>query len=189
MAEKLGNPAVVGLAGFGGTTLLLQFHNLGWCGVGPVVWVGLVFGGIMQMIAGFQEQKTGNNFGYCAFSSYGAFWISLGLIFIGNFYGIYKASTTDVGWFLFMWTIYTFIMWIGSMRTNSMLTLVFLFLLAGFVFLDLAHFTPSKDLWTKVAGWDLIICALAAWYVMAHNIFLDLWGKDILPVGKPWISK
>lgn len=25
------NPAVVGLAGFGGTTLLLQFHNLGLC--------------------------------------------------------------------------------------------------------------------------------------------------------------
>ena len=26
----LGNPAVVGLAGFGLTTLILQFHNLGW---------------------------------------------------------------------------------------------------------------------------------------------------------------
>ena len=31
-----GNPAVVGLAGFGMTTLLLQFHNLGWCGTGIV---------------------------------------------------------------------------------------------------------------------------------------------------------
>jgi len=41
-----GNPAVVGLAGFGLTTLLLQFHNLGWVGIGPIVALGLVFGGM-----------------------------------------------------------------------------------------------------------------------------------------------
>ena len=43
--SKQGNPAVVGLAGFGLTTLLLQFHEVGWSGLGPVVWLGLVFGG------------------------------------------------------------------------------------------------------------------------------------------------
>ena len=66
-----GNPAVVGLAGFGLTTMILQFHNVGWCGVGPIVALGLVFGGMAQMIAGFQEFKCGNNFGYSAFVSYG----------------------------------------------------------------------------------------------------------------------
>ena len=39
---KLGNPAVVGLSGFGLTTLLLQFHNLGLCGLGPVVAMGFI---------------------------------------------------------------------------------------------------------------------------------------------------
>ena len=50
MAEqKLGNPAVVGLAGFGLTTLVLQFHNVGWMpSIGPVVWLGLMFGGTAQ---------------------------------------------------------------------------------------------------------------------------------------------
>ena len=54
MSEKpiLGNPAVVGLAGFGGTTLLLQFHNLGLCGVGPVIWAAIFFCGLAQLIAG-----------------------------------------------------------------------------------------------------------------------------------------
>ena len=42
---KQGNPAVVGLAGFGLTTLLLQFHNLGWCGTGVVFCAALVLGG------------------------------------------------------------------------------------------------------------------------------------------------
>ena len=34
--EKIGNPAVVGLGGFGMTTLILQFYNLGWVGVCPI---------------------------------------------------------------------------------------------------------------------------------------------------------
>lgn len=40
---KIGNPAVVGLAGFGLTTLLLQFHNLGLMGLGPVVSMAFIY--------------------------------------------------------------------------------------------------------------------------------------------------
>ena len=43
--KKMGNPAVVGLAGFGLTTLLLQFHNVGWCTIGPVLAMGTISGG------------------------------------------------------------------------------------------------------------------------------------------------
>ena len=118
MAEqKLGNPAVVGLAGFGMTTLVLQFHNVGWMSsIGPVVWLGLIFGGTAQLIAGLQEMKTGNNFGYCAFTSYGAFWIALCFMLLGNKYDLFKAGTEDIGWFLVGWTLFTAILWIGSLR-------------------------------------------------------------------------
>lgn len=182
-APKLGNPAVVGLAGFGLTTMMLQFHNLGWAGVGPVVWLGLVFGGMAQMIAGLQEQKSGNNFGYTAFTSYGCFWIALALILIGNKYDIFKTSTTDLGWFLVAWTLYSVILWIGSLRISKALGACFTALIIGFVLLDLAHFGyPGL---TVAAGWDLLVCAGLAWYVMAHIIFADLFGRDVLPVGKP----
>lgn len=184
--QKLGNPAVVGLAAFGLTTMMLQFHNVGWAGMGPVVWLGLVFGGGAQLIAGLQEMKTGNNFGYSAFTAYGAFWISLALLLIGNHFGLYEASGTDVGWFLVVWTLYTAIMWVGSMRTNGALAWTFTLLLVGFILLDLAHFGFPQL--TVVAGYELMVCALGAWYVMAHIIFQDLWGRDVLPVGKPWID-
>ena len=82
--QQMGNPAVVGLAGFGLTTMVLQFHNVGWCGLGPVLALALAFGGAAQLIAGFQEFKCGNNFGYSAFVSYGAFWIAVGIIFLLN---------------------------------------------------------------------------------------------------------
>lgn len=187
MAEqKMGNPAVVGLAGFGLTTLTLQFHNVGWMGLGPVIWLGLIFGGLAQLIAGFQEMKTGNNFGYCAFTAYGCFWIALALLFIGNHYDIYKSSSSDVGWFLVVWTLFTIILWIGALRIHGALALTFTLLVIGFILLDLAHFGfPFLTVW---AGYELMACALMAWYVMAHVIFLDVFGRDVLPVGKPWIS-
>jgi uncharacterized protein len=183
---KAGNPAVVGLAGFGMTTLLLQFHNVGWCGVGPVLAMGLIFGGLAQMIAGLQEMKTGNNFGYSAFTSYGAFWIGLAIIFLLNNYDVYKSSPTDIGWYLVGWTIYTAIMWIGSMRVNGALASTFTLLLIGFILLDFGHF-GNPDL-NRIAGFELMLCALNAWYVMAHAIFADVFGRDVLPVGKPWLK-
>jgi succinate-acetate transporter protein len=184
--QKIGNPAVVGLAGFGMTTLVLQFHNVGWMGLGPVVWLGLIFGGLAQLIAGLQESKTANNFGYCAFTGYGCFWISLALLLIGNKYGLYPATGTDIGWFLVGWTLFTAVLWVGSLRINTALAIVFSLLLLGFVLLVAAHFGAPQL--TVVAGYELMVCALSAWYVMAHLIFADLFGRDVLPVGGPVIG-
>jgi len=180
------NPAVVGLAGFGLTTLILQFHNLGWCGLGPIVTLGLVFGGMAQMIAGFQEFKSGNNFGYTAFVSYGAFWIALCLMLLLNHFGIYKSSAVDIGWFLVAWTGYTAILWVAALRVHAAMASTFTLLLLGFILLDLAHFGYPQ--FKSMAAYVLIACALNAWYMMAHVIFLQVFGKDILPVGRPWID-
>lgn len=184
---KLGNPAVVGLGGFGLTTLLLQFHNLGWIGLGPVLAIGIIFGGAVQLIAGFMEQKTGNNFGFAAFSAYGAFWIGLGIIWILNHFNIYPSNGQDVGFFLVAWTLITAIFWFGSFFIHTAMFVTFATLLAGFILLDLVHFGfPALE---TLAAIDLIVCAFAAWYMMAAIILNDLAGREILKVGKPLIAK
>lgn len=183
--QKKGNPAVVGLAGFGMTTLLLQFHNIGLMGLGPVVAMGFIFGGLAQMIAGFQEHKMGNNFGYSAFVAYGSFWIGLGIIWILNFFEIYESSHTDVGLFLVAWTLYTAIMLVASLRVHTAMAFTFGTLLIGFILLDLGHF--GNPIFNIIAGYELIICALAAWYMMAGIIINDLAGKVVLGMGKPLI--
>ena len=185
-APKLGNPAVVGLAGFGLTTLMLQFHNLGLAGVGPVIWLGFFFGGLAQMMAGLQEQKMGNNFGYCAFTSYGAFWISLCAILVAKNYNLFPVSKTDLGWFLVGWTLFSSILWIGSIKISKAMFFTFTTLVIGFVLLDLEHFVEIEGVnLAFLAGLDLTLCALGAWYMMASAIFKDLFGRDVLPVGKP----
>ncbi len=182
MSEKNGNPAVVGLAGFGLTTLLLQFHNLGLVGLGPIVAMGFIFGGLAQMLAGFNEQKMGNNFGYCAFVAYGSFWIGLGIIFILNHLNVYQSNGSDVGYYLIAWTLYTVIMFIASFRVHTAMTVTFGLLLLGFILLDLAHFGfPALQ---SSAAVVLILCALCAWYMMAAIIINDLAGKTVLSFGK-----
>lgn len=181
-----GNPAVVGLAGFGISTLLLQFHNLGWCGVGPVFALAIVFGGLAQLIAGFQEFKCGNNFGYCAFVGYGAFWLCFGLILICNHMGIYQSNTTDVGWFLIGFTVFSLILWVPAMRIHGMMALTFTLVVIGFILLDLAHFGYPQL--TKFAAYDLILCALSALYMMASAIYNQVFGRVVLPLGAPWIK-
>ena len=184
--RKNANPAVVGLAGFSMTTLILQFHNVGWCGLGPVFVMGLIFGGLAQMIAGFQEQKMGNNFGYSAFVAYGSFWIGLGLIFLMNNFGIYKATSSDLGFYLLAWMIYTLIMWTASWRIHTAMSLTFLTLFIGFFLLVLGHFGNAQ--WNVVAGYELMVCAGLAMYMMIAIITNDLAGKTVLPLGKPWIK-
>ena len=180
---KKGNPAVVGLAGFGMTTLLLQFHNLGIAGLGPVLAMGLIFGGLAQLIAGFMEFKTGSNFGFAAFSSYGAFWIGLGIIWILNYFEIYTSSTSDTGYYLVGWTLLTAIFWIGSLFIHKAMVLTFTTLLLGFILLDFGHF--GSPVMNVVAAYVLIVCAFSAWYMMAAIILNDLAGREVLKMGKP----
>lgn len=191
MAEQAapGNPAVVGLAGFGLTTLLLQFHNLGWMGTGVIFCCAMMLGGGAQLIAGLQEQKCGNNFGYSAFTVYGAFWMALGLIWMlaDLKVGPHLAITgKDIGFFLLGFTLYTAIMWVGAMKIHGMMAFTFTTLLMGFIGLDLVFLAGMKSI-LKPTAIVLIVCALSAWYMMASAIYAQVFGRDVLPLGKSWI--
>lgn len=150
----------------------------------------MALGGGAQLIAGFQEFKCGNNFGYSAFVTYGAFWIALALIWmladlnIGKHLGI---SPDDIGWFLVGFTLYTAIMWVGSLRVHGAMAFTFTTLLLGFIGLDLVILGGMKGLLT-ITAIDLILCAFAAWYMMASAIYAQLFGKVVLPVGQPWLK-
>ncbi len=189
---KLSNPAVVGLAGFGLTTFMLQLYNLHVVSLAPVIWIGLIFGGGCQLIAGLMEFKTGNNFGFMAFTGYGAFWISLVLMLtfgtspaVASLFPALTMSSTELGWFLVAWTIFTAILFVGSTRHNTTLALVFLTLLAGFIGLDIAELGKIAAAGT-FAAYDLIVCAFLALYLAASNALADSGIK--LPVGGPWVK-
>lgn len=185
ITTTLSNPAAVGLAGFGGTTLLLQFHNLGWTGSGVVLCMAFAFGGLAQLVAGLQEFRTGNNFGFCVFTTYGAFWLTIAGILLGVHFNILGITTSDIGWTLVVFTLLTAIFFIGAIRQNNATALIFVTLLVGFILLDIGNLGGGQ-VWIKVAAVDLIICALCAWYMMSHIILAQVGIR--LPVGKPWVK-
>ncbi len=181
---KLANPAPLGLGGFALTTFVLNVHNAGLIDIGAALPLGLFYGGLAQLVAGFLEFRTGNTFGMTAFSSYGAFWIALAGMVIMQMNKIIPADVTK-GWLLTTlaaWTIFTFVMWIGSFKHNKALIWVFTTLLILFILLDAGVWTGNKNI-TKFAGWEGIFCACTAWYLMAAIVINDSFGRTVLPVG------
>src|SRR3982074_1610052 len=76
------DPAPLGLAAFALTTFLLSAVNAGWAkNTTGLAWFGyaIAYGGIVQLLAGMWEFRNRNVFGATAFSTYGGFWIGLGL--------------------------------------------------------------------------------------------------------------
>jgi len=141
----------------------------------------------MQLMAGMKEFQTGNNFGFAAFSIYGGFWMSLGGILLGTHFGILQPTTADIGWFLVMFTLITAVFLVGAIRISRAHGLLFFTLLLGFVFLDISHLGGAAiSFFTIVAAVDLTICALTAWYIMAHIALTPLNVR--IPLGKPLVG-
>ncbi len=181
---KLANPAALGLGGFALTTFVLNVHNAGIIDIGAALPLGLFYGGLAQLVAGFLEFRTGNTFGMTAFCSYGAFWIALASMVIMQMNKWIPAEASK-GWLLttlVAWTVFTFVLWIGSFKHNKALIVVFTTLLLLFILLDINVWKPALGI-GKIAGWEGIFCACTAWYLMAAIIINDSFGRVVLPIG------
>jgi succinate-acetate transporter protein len=192
MDEKslLANPAPLGLMGFGMTTVLLNIHNAGFFALGSMILaMGIFYGGLAQIIAGILEYRKGNTFGVTAFSSYGLFWLSLvGLIVIPNIIpGITAPNDQAMGSYLFMWGLFTGLMFISTLKKPKALQFVFGSLTILFWLLALGHFMQNPNI-TIIAGYEGIICGLSAVYLAMAEVINETYGKTVLPVGKPTIK-
>src|SRR6266513_321321 len=95
--DTTGNPAPLGLLGFGMTTVLLNLHNAGFYELNSMILaMGICYGGAAQIIAGIMEWKKGNTFATTAFISYGFFWWSLVALIVLPKLGWAGASTTPL---------------------------------------------------------------------------------------------
>lgn len=184
MDQKLANPAPLGLMGFGMTTVLLNIHNAGFFPVSAMVLgMGIFYGGIAQVIAGILEFKKGNTFGLTAFTSYGMFWLTLVALWLFPEMSSGKGVATGeayMGWYLFMWGIFTFFMWIGTFGKNRVLQFIFLSLWILFFLLAIRDWSGSALIGT-IAGYEGIICGLSAIYLAMAEVLEEARGKKILP--------
>jgi uncharacterized protein len=191
LEDTTANPAPLGLLGFGMTTVLLNIHNTGYYALGAMVLaMGIFYGGLAQVFAGWMEWKKGNTFGTVAFSSYGLFWLTLvGLLLLQKLNLWDATSDGFMGWYFIAWGLFTFCMFIGTLRLNVALQVVFGTLTVLFVLLAVHDWMVAKgvakstcDTLLHVAGWEGIVCGLSAIYAGVAQVLNEVYGKVILPI-------
>ena len=128
------------------------------------------------------EFRTGNTFGAVAFGSYGAFWISVFVLFrIGP-----PVSHAGFSLYLYAWTIFTLLMFIASLRTNGVLVAVFLVLVITFLLLAIGNASlvgaQATNSTIKIGGWAGIVTAILAWYGALAIVTNSTFGRDVLPL-------
>jgi succinate-acetate transporter protein len=187
VAPAIADPAPLGLFGFALTTFVLSSINAGWfpaTGTAIVVGLALFYGGLAQLCAGMWEFRRNNTFGATAFTSYGAFWLSFAAIFIpgtGILAGIAPVLHQALGVYLLGWTIFTGLMFIGTIRLNGALVAVFGLLFLTFLFLTIGELGPSTGA-HMIGGYLGIITAIAAWYTGLAGVLASIRSPLQLPV-------
>jgi succinate-acetate transporter protein len=179
------DPAALGLGAFALTTFLLSADNAGWMNsASGSAWLGYAFayGGLCQLLAGMWEFRNRNVFGATAFSTYGGFWIGLGLwaLLVAPTAGA-KAGK-DVGWILLAFAIFNTYMLFWSSMLNTSVFAVFLTLEATEVILFIGNFAANTNI-VKVGGYVGVLTALVAWYTSAAVVANSTAGRVIVPVG------
>jgi uncharacterized protein len=203
----IADPAPLGLAAFALTTFLLSAKNANWMTHSTTnAWLGYAFayGGLVQLLAGMWEFRNRNVFGAVAFSTYGAFWIGLGLwvrtVVIPTLAAARPATLAatvaalnhDLGWILLAFFIFNTYMLILSTQVNLAVFGVFLTLGLTEIILSIGNFILGSALTSGVVqfgGYVGLVTALVAWYASFALVSRGMAGGKLrLPVGEPLLK-
>src|SRR5882757_1601749 len=183
--DTTGNPAPLGLLGFGMRTVLLHLHNAGFYVLNSMILaMGICYGGTAQIVAGIMEWKKGNTFATTAFLSYGLFWFSLVTLIILAKLGWASASNdTAMAAYLGMWGLFTAVMFIATLRLNRALQVVFATLTILFFLLAFGDYTNASAAFKHFTGYEGIFCGFSAVYAGLAQVLNEIFGKTVLPLG------
>jgi succinate-acetate transporter protein len=181
---KPADPGPLGLGAFAMTTFVLSMFNSNLVdvkGTPVVLGLALAYGGIVQLLAGMWEFRTGNTFGAVAFCSFGAFWISFWALNVFYAKDIGGNAGHAVGVFLWAWAIFTAYMTVAALRVSGAVLLVFVLLTITFVLLAIGATGPHETV-THWGGYLGLATAAAAWYASFAAVTNSTFGRTVLPV-------
>ncbi len=169
---SIADPAPLGLAGFGTTTLILSVVNAAWipaASVDAALAMAAAYGGTAQFLAGMWAFRRGNTFAATALSSYGAFWWSFYLLEVVFAPHLGTAAGPAVGLYLFTWGIFTTYMFLASLHTTRAVQSVFLLLFITYYLLAFGAWLNIPEL-SHIGGYVGIATAIAALYTSFADV-------------------
>ncbi|OJJ35969.1 hypothetical protein ASPWEDRAFT_51871 [Aspergillus wentii DTO 134E9] len=207
--RKFANSAPLGLFGFALNTFVmgcLQMRAMGITDPHMIVGLAYSYGGFVQLLAGMWEMASGNTFGATALSSYGGFWIALGINFTPggfNTQAILEQADSgksdmffnSMGLFVFGWFIFTFLMLLCTLKSTVFFFLLFFFVDVSFLLLGVSYVHrgsyPEYHIPVmKASGLFALLASFTAWYIALAGVMDDSNSFFIIPVFHfPWSEK
>lgn len=197
LVTNVADPIPLGMSAFAFTTVIIGCVYAGFIlpgvgkGISLAVAAALLYGGVVQILAGMWEFRKNNTMAATIFTSYGGFLAAFGIVFLPAF-GIEKSLvaagslTPAIGLFFLCWTIFSGILFLGSMRTSMAMLLVLLLLFISFLLLTIGELGGANTVLLIIGGWFGIVSGLVAWYVALADMLRVSRSPFQLPMG--WMS-
>lgn len=189
VSEKFGNPVPLGLLGYGMSTVLLSFANADVYAMGTMVLaMALLFGGVAQLVVATMAFRRNDTFGVTAFGGYAFLWLTFAGLLIGQQHGWWPVANSSVamGWYLFLWAVFSLGLCIGSMTAPRVLTGVLALTVLLLGLLAVGNWSSNTGV-IRFAGWEGIVTGASAVYLAFAFVLNESFSRTILPVGGPLV--
>jgi hypothetical protein len=121
-----------------------------------------------------------------AFTSFGAFWISFFILVSFDVSGLIKTDAKEVasllGLYLWMWGIFTGMLFLCTFASPRALQLLFLLLTVTFILLGIGNSGGHTGI-IHAGGYVGIATGAVALYIACADIMQAVYKRSVLPVG------
>jgi succinate-acetate transporter protein len=191
------SPAPLGLNVLAFATAILGCYYTGFivpyetAGIRTVVGAALLIAGIILVLAGMWEYRKNYTVHATVFTSYGGFLAVLGVVFMPNF-NIVGALTSSgelnyaLGLLFLCWTIFTGVLFFGTLRTSMSMSITMLVLFVSYLLLTIGQIAGDNYILVHIGGWLAIATAIIAWIAALASIMNSIGPRTAfqLPLGR-----
>jgi serine/threonine protein kinase/succinate-acetate transporter protein len=181
------NPVPLGLSAFALTMFVFGMFNTAggynFAFIGGMAFfsgLALVYGGLVEFIAGLLALRTGKVWLGALFCAYSVFWAVLGIFLFPTVNNHLSELVFEL--FFFAWTIANAILLITLFKSSRIVMILSLAALLAFLALTIGVFT-GLYVWNIIGGSFAILTATIAWYMMLAMLLREAGGPFKLPVG------
>jgi uncharacterized protein len=178
---NVASPAPLGLNILAFATAILGCYYTGFiipyesAGVRAAVGAALLISGIIMVLAGMWEYRKNYMVHATIFTSYGGFLALLGVVFMPNFNIIGALVSSGnlpyvLGLFFLCWTIFTGVLFLGTLRTSLSMSVTMAILFLAYLLLTIGQLAGNNLVLVHIGGWLAIATAIIAWLAAAASI-------------------
>jgi succinate-acetate transporter protein len=181
------DPGLIGLLGFVMATVIAQLAHLGILEQSPVFWIGAVFGGVVQVIAGMLSWADGDDFHFLVYNAFGWYWIVQPGFLLGEQLQIFAVSDGARGTFAISFAVLAAVFAVAGAAHNSVLPFTLLCVALGLGLQGIALFAGASAL-SAAGSVVLLVASAAAAYMGIEKFYWRTLGRRVLPLGPAWVG-